>query len=80
MFRVALTLHESGYRYMLMPDHMPRHPGRPRRKPGVRLRLRVYQSHGAGGGRTMWPSAHFLDKGVAFIGDLEFSGLTNTII
>ena len=29
MFRVALTLHESGYRDMLMPDHLPRHPDDP---------------------------------------------------
>ncbi len=29
MLRVALTLHESGYRYMVMPDHMPRHPDDP---------------------------------------------------
>jgi len=25
MLRVAQTLHEAGYEYMLMPDHMPRH-------------------------------------------------------
>jgi mannonate dehydratase len=30
MLRVALTLQEVGYPYMLMPDHMPRHPEDPR--------------------------------------------------
>ena len=29
MLRVALTLHEVGYEYMLMPDHMPRHRDAP---------------------------------------------------
>jgi len=29
MFRVALTLHDSVYRDMLMPDHLPRHPDDP---------------------------------------------------
>lgn len=30
MLRVALTLHEAGYKYMVMPDHMPKHPDDPR--------------------------------------------------
>ena len=26
MYRLAKTLHEAGYPYMLMPDHAPQHP------------------------------------------------------
>ena len=29
MLRVALTLHEVGYEFMLMPDHVPGHPDDP---------------------------------------------------
>ena len=30
MLQVARTLNEVGYEYMLMPDHVPRHPDDPR--------------------------------------------------
>ena len=43
MLRVALTLHEAGYEYMLMPDHMPGHRDDPARPPGVRVRLWLHQ-------------------------------------
>jgi mannonate dehydratase len=29
MLQVALTLHEVGYEFMLMPDHVPGHPDDP---------------------------------------------------
>ena len=29
MLQVAVTLQKVGYQYMLMPDHMPRHPDDP---------------------------------------------------
>ena len=48
MLAVARTLNEVGYRYMLMPDHMPSHADDPRRIASLRVRLWLYQGAAAG--------------------------------